>query len=322
MRMRRRLLPGTDLEVSALCYGTGGFGTQCRGDDLDRRIDAFRAAGGNFLDTAHCYAVWLPGGDGASERAIGDYVRRRGKGDLVIATKGGHPTMPGYRVTDAWLSPGRVAADIDDSLGRLGIETIDLYWLHRDDTRVPVADIVETLNAEVRRGRIRHLGASNWRASRIAEANAYAAAHGLRGFCASQPEWNLAHKNVSDAQRHDTTGTAMLFLPAEDEAWHRRTGFPLIPYTSNAGGYFASAGSRASAAYDNPVSQARLARCRQLTEQLEATPGQIALAWLLAQEFPVFPIIGTLDLEHLRETLAAASLHLTPSQAAWLPQPG
>ena len=114
----------------------------------------------------------------------------------------------------------------------------------------------------------------------------------------------------------------MLFLPAEDEAWHRRTGFPLIPYTSNAGGYFASAGSRASAAYDNPVSLARLARCRQLTEQLEATPGQIALAWLLAQEFPVFPIIGTLDLEHLRETLAAARLHLTPSQAAWLSQPG
>ncbi len=316
--MEQRILPGTDLRVSRLCYGTGGFGTSSRGADLDARIDAFRAAGGNFFDTAHCYAVWLAGGDGASERAVGDYLRRHGKGDMVIATKGGHPSMPGYRTTDAWLAPGRVASDIDDSLARLGLDTIDLYWLHRDDTRLPVGEIIETLNAEIRRCRIRFLGASNWRAERIAAANAYAAAHGLRGFCASQPEWSLAQKNVPAEQLTDRTGTAMLFLPDEDFAWYRESGVTLVPYTSNAGGYFAAGGERCREAYGNPVSLARLARCRELGATLGATPGQVALAWLLNQPMPVVPIVGTLNLEHLQEALGAADLRFTPDQVRWL----
>lgn len=316
--MQREPLPGTDLTLSALCLGTGSFGTGCRGADLDRLLGAYRDAGGNVLDTAHCYAVWLPGGDGASERAIGDYLRRNGRGDLVVATKGGHPFMPGYRRTDAWLSPARIGADIDDSLARLGLDTIDLYWLHRDDTRLAPGEIVETMNAEIRRGRIRFLGASNWSAARIAEANAYAAAHGLRGFAASQPEWNLACKNVAPTDLADTSGKAMRCLSADDLAWHRASRLPVVPYTANAGGYFASGGTRCHEAYENPTSRARLTRCEALAATLGATPGQVALAWLRHQGFPVFPIIGTTSPEHLREDAAAAALRLSADQAATL----
>jgi aryl-alcohol dehydrogenase-like predicted oxidoreductase len=319
-RMERRRLPGTDLVVSPICYGAGSFDPTAPTAGPDRLLKSYRDAGGNFLDTAHCYAFWLPGGAGCSERALADYVRRNGCGDLVIATKGGHPGAPGYRSVEHWLGPARIESDIDDSLGRLRVERLDLFWLHRDETDRPVAEIVETLNREVRRGRLRWLGASNWRSERIAEANAYAAAHGLAGFVASQPEFSLAVKNTSNPQPQDdaSRGNVMLFLEAADQAWHRRTQLPVVPYTSTAGGYFASGGESGRTAFDNPGSRARLRRTEKLAAELDATAGQVALAWLLHQDFPVFPIIGTRNEDHLREYLGAAGVRLTPEQVRWL----
>ena len=315
--MECRKLPGTGLTVSPICYGANMAGADLLGEDADRLTNLYRDAGGNFLDTAHCYAFWQPWGAGSSERGLAEYIRRNGKGDLVIATKGGHPGYPGYRKVEHWLSPGRIEADIDDSLGRLELDSIDLYWLHRDDTRLPVAEIIETLNREVSRGRIRWLGASNWRPARIAEANAYAAAHELQGFVASQPEWSLARKNTPnpDVETDVSNGNVTLFLEEEDQDWHRRTQLPVVPYTSTAAGYFASGGQRATEAFDNQVSRERLARAQALARDLNATPGQIALAWLMHQDFPVFPIIGPRDPEHLREDLGAAGIRLTPDQA-------
>ena len=311
-------LSGTNLNVSTICYGGGGFGSSCIGADLDARINAYRDAGGNFLDTAHCYAFWTPAGAGCSERAIGDYIQRNGRGDLVIATKGGHPTAEGYRPTDHWLSAETIRRDLDESLAWLGIDTIDLYWLHRDDTRMPVGAVMETLNAEIRNGRVRHLGASNWHRARIAEANAYALAHGLQGFVANQPEWNLARRNGIPADAPPGTGTQNRCLSTEDRDWHRRSGVTVVPYTSTAGGFFATGGERAKAAYGNEVSFARLERARELARRIGATPGQVALAWLLNQDIPTIPIIGTLDAAHLAEDLGAAELRLTARDVAWL----
>ena len=318
--MRLHPFPGTDLMLSPICCGAGRFGSDVRGADLDQLIGIYRDAGGNFFDTAHCYAFWTRYGAGCSESALADYARRNGKGNLVIATKGGHPGVAGYRTEAHWLSPERIAADIDDSLGRLGVDAIDLFWLHRDDTRLPAGEIVETLNREIRRGRIRWLGASNWRPSRITEANAYATAHGLRGFVASEPEWSLGKKNKPnpDPKADTSHGDVMLFLEEADVAWHRQSRLPAIPYSSTAGGYFASNGQKARSTFDNPVSRERLARAQTLAKELRATPGQIALAWLLHQEFPVIPIVGPSNPEHLREDLGAADLRLTPQQVQWL----
>lgn len=208
-----------------------------------------------------------------------------------------------------------MAADIDDSLGRLGVETLDFFWLHRDDTRLPAGEIVEMLNTEVRRGRIRWFGASNWHRDRLAAANAYAAAHGLQGFAASQQEWNLAVKNgCPAADPGPGAGTEMRVLTDRDRAWHQATHMPVVPYRSTAGGYFASGGERCRADYENPVSRGRLTRAAALAVSLGAAPGQIALAWLLNQPFPVFPIIGSLQPAHLGEDLAAAAIRLTPAQ--------
>jgi aryl-alcohol dehydrogenase-like predicted oxidoreductase len=310
--VQKHLIPNTDLNVSALCYGTASWGHEVVGRQLDRLLHAFRDAGGNFLDTAHCYACWTPQGAGVSERAIADYIRRNGgRDELVVATKGGHPTFAGYRTVDRWLSAERLAADIDDSLARLDRDAIDLYLLHRDDPRMEVGEIVEYLNAEVRRGRIRYFGASNWTSARIAEANAYAASHGLHGFVISEPQWSLGHRNPGgDATLH--------YLDSDDHVWHSRSGMPVMPYSSTAGGYFATGGRSRSAQFDNQVSRGRLARVTQLAAEIGCTPGQVALAFLRHQPFPVIPILGTTKRRHLEDAIGALQVSLTAAQVEWL----
>ncbi len=318
--MNLTTLAGTDLQVAPICYGAGGFGSLCSGTDLDARINTYRTAGGNFLDSAHCYAFWTPAGTGCSERAIGDYLKRNGRGNLVIGTKGGHPGTQGYRPTDHWLSAETLHQDLADSLTWLGVDCIDLYWLHRDDTRVPVGEIIETLNTEIRSGKIRYLGASNWHRARIEAANTYARSHNLQGFVASQPEWNLGHRNGVPADPPPGTGTEMRFFSEADHEWHRQSGITVIPYSSTAGGYFASNGERSKTTYGNAVSLARLAKAQELAKRHHATPGQIALAWVLNQDIPTIPIIGSLNLAHMKEDLNATSIRLSVQETAWLEQ--
>ncbi|MHB9106062.1 MAG: aldo/keto reductase [Armatimonadota bacterium] len=309
-------LPGTDLQVSALCYGAVPFGMTVTGEEGDRLFGAFLEAGGNFFDTAHCYCCWLEGGDGVSERTLGEMVRRFGVRDrVVIATKGGHPDIPPVYVgREHYLSPEVVGRDLDGSLQRLGMECVDLYYLHRDDARVPVGEIIDMLNTEIRRGKIRYLGCSNWPVARIAAANAYAAEHGLQGFATSQPQFSLAQFNFKPGE--DPT---MRSLTDADIAWHAQTGLPAIAYSPTACGYFAgSTGEGAVGQFDNPVSQARRERARQLAVELGCTPHQVAIAYLTNQPFLTIPILGTANMEHLTEAMAATQITLTVEQVRWL----
>jgi aryl-alcohol dehydrogenase-like predicted oxidoreductase len=321
--MRYYTLPHTNMTVSTVCYGAAVFGTDVQGEAMDRLYGLFRAAGGNFFDTAHCYCFWIESGEGASERALGECIRRHGDRDrVVIGTKGGHPGWGDlYPRPDHFLAPEVIARDIDDSLQRLGIEAIDLYWLHRDDPRRPAGEVIETLNAEIARGRLRAIGASNWSTARIAEANAYAVAHGLQGFSASQPQWSLAQSNqpqTDDPPRSITIDDllATRWLTPGDLAWHRETALPVVPFTPTAGGYFATGGQ--AEGFDNDISRARLARAQMLATVLGCTPNQIALAYLVNHPFPVSPILGTTKPAHLADALAAFDITLTPEQVRWL----
>ena len=118
--MKQHRIPHTDLRVSALCYGLGSFGSRVKGAEMERLYATFREAGGNFFDTAHCYAFWLTEGAGCSERALGECLRRFGDREkIVIGTKGGHPDVsPSYPRPDRYLAPEVIASDIRDSLRR------------------------------------------------------------------------------------------------------------------------------------------------------------------------------------------------------------
>ena len=310
--MQTRRLANTDLDLSALCYGTMQFGKEMEQAESDRLMDTYRDAGGNFFDTAHCYCSWLPTGAGVSERVLGDYVKRRGCRDrVVIATKGAHPSMSNYRTVEQYMSAGRIGADIDDSLSRLQVDTIDLYWLHRDDPRVPVGEIIEILNAEVKRGRIRYFGGSNWTTTRIDEANAYAQTHGLMGIVASQPRWNLACEDEEPAGAERLKPGVLLTFSEDDARRHEASQIAVAPYGPTANGFFATAGERPER-YRTERGLARLKAATAVAREVGATPNQVALAWLIHKPFPVLPILGTGQIDHLTDALGAANLSLTP----------
>jgi aryl-alcohol dehydrogenase-like predicted oxidoreductase len=312
--MKYLTLPDTDLTVSRFCYGTGAFGTAVNDDRADRLLAAFVEAGGNFFDTAHCYAFWEPNGLGASERELGASLRRIGAWEkAVIATKGGHPDGgPDYPRPADFLSERVVHSDIEESLNRLGADCIDLFYLHRDDGRTEVSDIIEILNREVEQGRVNALGASNWSVRRMAEANAYASQRGLRGFVVSQVQWSLSEPDWAAGPDDPTMRT----VGTEEIEWHAGAGIPIAAYSATGNGFFGKDG-----ATSNPTNRTRWERVQTISATLGCTPTQLALAWLLHQKPTVIPVFSTANLSHLTEILAADRVALDTENLARLTAP-
>ena len=311
--MRTLTLPETQLTVSVLGLGTGGLGTQVSRDDSFRLLDLFLELGGNLLDSAHIYAAWVPGGQGASEQTVGAWMRARGARErVVIGTKGGHPHLHSMDV--ARLSPAEIVRDLEESLDRLQVDAIDLYWLHRDDPGRPTGEMVETLASCVTAGKIRHWGVSNWTVSRIQDARQYAVTHGLPGPVASQIGWSLADR------RPDAGGDpTMLFMDRPTMDFHRETHFPVVAYSSQANGFFADASRRSpDSGYFTRANLCRLERATALAERLARQPNDIALAYVTSQPFPACALIGCSSPEHLRSSCAAGDLALSPNEVEWL----
>jgi aryl-alcohol dehydrogenase-like predicted oxidoreductase len=299
-------LAGTDLQLSTFCCGLGDL-FSLPPKESDALLDTYVEAGGNFFDTAHMYSHWLPGGNGLSEISIGDYLRRRGIKNAVVATKGGAGSLWRYRTTGDSFAPGRISADIDDSLARLEVETIELYYFHGDDPARTPEELIDILHAEIRRGRIRHIAVSNWPGERIAAANAYAHAKKLPPFVISSPRWSLA----AHAKRPGLNA-------ATEAAWYRASKFPVAPYCPTAWGFFAGVPYKGEDPYKSSENHRRRDRARELAKKRGVAPNEIALAWMLRHPFPVFPILGTKNPVRLKEAMTAEDIHLTPEEVKWL----
>ncbi len=306
-------LPQSDLSVSQICLGTGSFGSSVPEEAAFKLLDAFVAAGGNFIDSARIYAMWLPDGANASERTIGNWQRSRGLRDqIVIATKGAHPDLKTMHLSR--LSRADIQADIRDSLKYLQTDVIDVYWLHRDDPQRPMADILETLNSEVQAGTIRYFGCSNWRVTRIREAADYARQAGWQSFIANQPMWSLAEPN-----RENIGDKTMVLMDTEDLDYHRETGMAVIPYTAQARGYFTKLAHNTLKdgdirQYDNARNRLRYERAGELAARHNVPITSIALSYLTSQPFPVIPIIGAHTSEQLADSLSHTDLQLSPEE--------
>jgi len=311
--MKKRLLAGTDIEVSALAYGMADFGTQVPTEAGLALIERYLEAGGNFIDTAHCYSFWAPNGWGASEAFVGEAVWRFGRERLVIATKGGHVGMDGYPRPDAFANPELVRQDLTESLDRLELPSVDIYYLHRDDTRVPAEELIEAANEHVASGRTRALGASNWSAARLAQANSYALAKRLQPFVILQNQWSLAEPDWTDL---DAPG-AVRFVLSSEEALLVELGIPVAAWSPTANGFFATNGVR-SGPYGGVAGRERLARANELAAAKGVTPNQIALAFLLCHPVTTIPILGTSSAEHLEDALGAVSVELSAEDLTFL----
>ncbi len=300
--------------LSRICLGTMDFGTKVPKDQAFRILDLYVERGGNFLDTAHIYASWIPGGEGASEKLLGEWLKKTGmRNQVFLATKGAHPPLDHMALSRC--SSVEIRKDLRESLERLGVDSVDLYWLHRDDPGRPVEEIIDTLEELKREGLIGSYGASNWTWQQIEKANEYAQTQGQSGFVANQPGWAWAERQ----QR--PRAMRLVYMDEETHAFHTRTGLPVIPYSSQAKGFFgkenvawASGGFQGNAPraveYDTPANRRRLIQAIEIGERKGGTANQIALAYLLSQSFPVYPIIGTGNEEHLLEAMGVVGVAL------------
>lgn len=316
--MRTVRLPNTNLDVSTLCLGTGQFGSE-----LDRAaswalLDAFVDAGGNFLDTANVYGDWVAGTKSSSEKMIGAWLAARGQRDrVIIATKGAHPLLSSMEVSRC--APHEIIHDIEQSLGHLQTDVIDLYWLHRDDPTRPTGEIIETLAGQVKAGKIRYFGCSNWRVERIATANAYAQAHALPGFVADSMLWNAAKLDITALP--DKTMVAM--EPALYH-YHVEKKLAAVPYSAQAHGLLhkLAAGDHASirashnAIYPPVANQRRALAVQILAQELGVSITGVILGYLHSQPFVTVPIIGARTLSHLHDSLAGDGVWLDEEQRA------
>lgn len=318
--MRTVEIPGTTLAPSTLCFGTAEFGSTIDRAAAFALMDAYVAAGGNFIDTAKVYGDWVPGEVSPSEKIIGEWLAARGnRGQIVLATKGAHYHLDAPHVKR--LARADIVSDLDASLRHLRTDVIDLYWLHRDDPACPVAEMIDTLEAQVKAGKIRYYGASNWPLERLQEAQVYARYSRAYGFSAVSNLWSLARVDVAGLP--DPTMVAM-----DDALWayHREQGLAAIPYTSQAYGVFHKlAAGKADAIppmyrkmFVNRDTEARLARAQALMTQTGLTLTQVVLGYLLSQPFSTIPVFSARNREQLADTLAAADARLSPDAVAYL----
>ncbi|KQM27175.1 MULTISPECIES: aldo/keto reductase [unclassified Sphingomonas] len=311
-----RTLGATDLATPPMILGGNVFGWTVDRDASFRILDAFVDAGGTMIDTADVYSAWVDGHRGGeSETIIGEWLRRSGKRDQVlIATKVG--MLPGDGGEK--LAPAHIAAAAEASLRRLGTDRIDLYYAHQDDEDTPQADYLAAFGRLIDAGKVRVLGASNFRAMRLKSALDLATAEGLPRFHVLQPEYNLVsrHKYEGELQNlcvEHNIGVAPYYGLA--------SGFLTGKYRSEAdlqksvrGGNMAKLLAGKGAAV--------LAAMDAVAAETGATLAQIALAWLAAQEGVTAPIASATSVEQLQELVDAWRLSLTAEQLARLTDAG
>lgn len=318
--MKYRNIPRTDLSVSSFCLGGAHFGTGISAEKAMELMDCFKDIGGNFIDTANVYGKWSLEGRSASEEVLGMWIRQRKNRDsIVLTTKGAHPFLSSMNVQR--LSREEISADLDDSLKNLGVDYIDLYWLHRDDPNRSVDEIIETLETFVKDGRIRYYSCSNWRVSRINAACEYAGKHNITGFVADQMMWSLAEPN-----KEAMFDPNMVSMDAELKGFHEKTSMAAIPYSSQANGYFSwiEGSDRREppkdvlAKYDNSINRARYERVKELSARSGASIPGVILAYLINQPFTVIPAAGFDSKQQMKELLKDSDLILTPEDIKYL----
>ena len=230
--MRYRLLPDTELTASVISFGGNSLSEVNAQPFAFDQLDLYAEAGGNFIDTANIYGRWLEPPLNHSEIYLGNWMQaRRNRHQIVLATKGAHPAWEAMTVPR--LGREEVAVDLHQSLSALQTDYIDLYYLHRDDERVSVEEILGYLNDFVKAGKIRYFGCSNWQPARIREAQAVARAKGWHGFVANQLMWSLAEANPAGFP--DPT---MVAMDSASKALHQDTGMAAVAYSAQANGYF------------------------------------------------------------------------------------
>jgi aryl-alcohol dehydrogenase-like predicted oxidoreductase len=305
---QKREIGRSGIKIAPFVLGGNVFGWTADEATSFAILDAFVDQGGDLIDTADVYSAWVPGHEGGeSERVIGAWLKKSGKRDkVVIGTKVGMlPKRLGIKrqnIVDA----------CEDSLKRLAIETIDLYWLHRDDEATNADEYTGALEELLKAGKIRSFGASNFKPGRFAEGIADAKTRGVH-FDAQQPEYNLMNREIE----------------AELVPLCEREGVSILPYYGLASGYltgkYRSAEDKAKSArggrmdkYMEGKGPAVLAALDEVSARHGATLAQVALAWVMAKLPTGGPIASATSVAQLTDIMGSLRVILSADDIATL----
>jgi aryl-alcohol dehydrogenase-like predicted oxidoreductase len=302
--MKKRQLGQSSIESAPLMLGSNVFGWTADEATSFKILDAFVAAGLNFIDTADTYSTWVPGHQGGeSETIIGNWFKRSGKRDkIVIATKVG-AEIPGQ---GKGLSKAWIMRQVEASLKRLQTDYIDLYQSHRDDAATPVEETLEAYAQLIQQGKVRVIGCSNFTAERIRESLAASRKNGWPRYESLQPNYNLYERATYEST-------------LEPLALQEKLG--VIPYYGLASGFLTgkyrsqddlkkSQRGQSTKKYLNDRGFRILQALDQVAERYQTKPAQVALAWLMARKSITAPIASATSVEQLNELVQATTLEL------------
>ena len=316
--MEYTTLGSTGLEVSRICLGCMSFGTTGWKDWLldeeesRRLIEGAIERGINFFDTANMYS------HGDSERILGEVLSDYDREEMVVATKVYFPPSEEPYRHATGLSRKTIEQELQNSLDRLGLDTIDLYQIHRWDYNTPIEETLRALDDAVRRGQVRYIGASSMWAHQFAEALSRSDRLGLERFQSMQNHYNLLYR---EEERE--------MMPL-----CRKKGVGSIPWSPLARGYLARPHDEIDATlrgktddfadrhpYFEGGGRAVNERVQEIAEEKEATMAQVALAWLLHQDGVDAPVVGTTSLQHVDEAARAVNIDLSEAEQEYLEAP-
>ena len=301
-------------QVSVIGLGTGDYGGKIAESRAREFMDAYAAMGGNLIDTARVYGDFVTPRNGESEKIIGRWLTdHHCREQIFLSSKGGHP--PFSDMQHSRLSREEIRSDMAESLEDLQTDYVNIYWLHRDDEKRPVGDIMETLQSLIEDGSTRMIGVSNWRPERIMEANRYAASHGLTTLKANQVQFSLARM----VHCYDPTLVTM-----DPKTWemHRQTGMACWCFTSQASGFFTKLDEMGwdrlpenlKNDYGCEENMQIMEKLRKLRGETGWSVGALALAYLTHQPFPSFALASGSRIEQILALREAGEAVITPQQ--------
>ncbi|NJL93052.1 MAG: aldo/keto reductase [Anaerolineae bacterium] len=313
--MEYRKLGRTGLKVSELCLGTMTFRWTSTEAQAHQVLNRAWEAGINFIDTADIYSFWAEGNDGGvAEQIIGDWLKTKPREQVVLATKVRGRMWEGPN--GEGLSRQHILAAAEASLRRLQTDYIDLYQVHYPDWDTPLEETLRALDDLVTSGKVRYLGASNYRAWLLMKSLWVSDQHNLARFDSIQPHYNLLNRDEAEPD---------LAAVCTDQ------GLGLIPYSPLAGGFLTGKYTRESvpedargygndrmARYMNEVGFGVVEALREMGEERGKSVLQMALGWLLSLPWVTAPIIGANSVEQLEGALGAVGLRLQEHDLARL----
>lgn len=293
--------------ASKIFLGTAYFGDGISNEEAFAIMDKFRENGGTHIDTARLYAK------GMSEEIVGKWLKDRKATEMHVFTKGGYYEPDAGEASR--VTPEDIISDLEKSLKALSTDSIEFYWLHRDDRAIEPGAVAELMNTLIKEGKIRKFGASNWKSDRITAVNEYAQEHSLMGFSASQIRFNPAY---CLGERGGLVG-----MDKDEFAFYKNADMPVVAYSSQAKGFFSKVAEQGIDALSEKAKKRYLCEenlekaefMKFLAEKYNCSVGAIVCSVMCSINCPdTFPVIGGRRISQIEDSMSGADIIITEDE--------